>query len=138
MKREIKFRGKSTFNNQDWVYGSFALVDDTPSIISESMSWEDGSEMILNDWSYIHKETLCQFTGLYDKNGKDIYEGDIIQLQGRENKYNCLVDWNINLGAWCISIEDKYVGVKPLGEWLCEDKFEVIGNIYDNPELLED
>lgn len=75
---------------------------------------------------------------MLDKNGKMIYQHDIIQLQGKENKYNCLVDWNINLGAWCISIDNKCLGVKPLGEWLREDSFIVIGNIFDNPELLED
>lgn len=126
MNIEIKFRAK-TLSTNDWVFGDLHLLTKFPHIHDIEVSK-----------SLIHTETIGQFTGLTDKNGKDIYQHDIIQLQGKENKYNCLVDWNINLGAWCISIENKCVGVKPLGEWLREDRFIVIGNIYDNPELLEE
>lgn len=126
MNIEIKFRAK-TLSTNDWVFGDLHLLTKFPHIHDREVSK-----------SLIHTETIGQFTGLTDKNGKDIYQHDIIQLQGKENKYNCLVDWNINLGAWCISIENKCVGVKPLGEWLREDRFIVIGNIYDNPELLEE
>lgn len=126
MNIEIKFRAK-TLSTNDWVFGDLHLLTKFPHIHDREVSK-----------SLIHTETIGQFTGLTDKNGKDIYQHDIIQLQRKENKYNCLVDWNINLGAWCISIENKCVGVKPLGEWLREDRFIVIGNIYDNPELLEE
>lgn len=126
MNIEIKFRAK-TLSTNDWVFGDLHLLTKFPHIHDREVSK-----------SLIHTETIGQFTGLTDKNGKDIYQHDILQLQGKEKKYNCLVDWNINLGAWCISIENKCVGVKPLGEWLREDRFIVIGNIFDNPELLEE
>jgi len=123
MNIEIKFRAK---NKIGWIYGYLSYANILMCIY-------DG-----NGDCIVDIDTIGQFTGLHDKNGNDIYEGDIIQLQCKENKYNCLVDWNINLGAWCISIDNKCLGVKPLGEWLREDSFIVIGNIFDNPELLED
>lgn len=127
MNREIKFRAK---NKIGWIYGYLSYAN---ILNKKVMCIYDG-----NGDCIVDIDTIGQFTGLHDKNGNEIYEGDIIQLQCKENKYNCLVDWNINLGAWCISIDNKCLGVKPLGEWLREDSFIVIGNIFDNPELLED
>ena len=127
MNIEIKFRAK---NKIGWIYGYLSYAN---ILKKKVMCIYDG-----NGDCIVDIDTIGQFTGLHDKNGNDIYEGDIIQLQCKENKYNCLVDWNINLGAWCISIDNKCLGVKPLGEWLREDSFIVIGNIFDNPELLED
>lgn len=127
MNIEIKFRAK---NKIGWIYGYLSYAN---ILNKKVMCIYDG-----NGDCIVDIDTIGQFTGLHDKNGNDIYEGDIIQLQCKENKYNCLVDWNINLGAWCISIDNKCLGVKPLGEWLREDSFIVIGNIFDNPELLEE
>lgn len=127
MNIEIKFRAK---NKIGWIYGYLSYAN---ILNKRVMCIYDG-----NGDCIVDIDTIGQFTGLHDKNGNEIYEGDIIQLQCKENKYNCLVDWNINLGAWCISINNKCLGVKPLGEWLREDSFIVIGNIFDNPELLED
>lgn len=127
MNIEIKFRAK---NKIGWIYGYLSYAN---ILNKKVMCIYDG-----NGDCIVDIDTIGQFTGLHDKNGNEIYEGDIIQLQCKENKYNCLVDWNINLGAWCISIDNKCLGVKPLGEWLREDSFIVIGNIFDNPELLED
>lgn len=70
---------------------------------------------------------LMQFTGLYDKNGKEIYEGDIVRNYGHD------------IEDWIVSYEyGKFIGTF---DNICEDlyeihDFEVIGNIYDNPELL--
>lgn len=139
MKREIKFRAKQVDLN-DWIHGYLREVFGETKrtfVIAPANKFEsDGYTDVEED--YVQPDTIGQFTGLTDKNGKEIYEGDIIQLQCKENKYNCLVGWNSELGAWCISIGNKHVGVKPLGEWLCEYKFEVIGNIYDNKDLLEE
>lgn len=64
-----------------------------------------------------------------------------MQITTALDKYLFKVTWNEELGAWCLMMKG-YIkeGTKPLGEWLGEywDKIEVIGNIYDNPELMEE
>jgi uncharacterized phage protein (TIGR01671 family) len=136
MNREIKFRGKD-IQSGEWRYGYVEYNYDKSMARIVSPLHID-MDSFPSQFFKVDIGTISQFTGLHDKNGKMIYQHDIIQLQGKENKYNCLVDWNINLGAWCLSIENKCLGVKPLGEWLREDSFIVIGNIFDNPELLEE
>lgn len=111
-----KFRGKSVHTNK-WVFAEI-----------------HGFGMDLFNES-VYEDTISQFTGLQDNNGKEIYESDILRVMG-DNEIACFVGWNYEIGAWCISIGDTYIGIKPLGEWLCDKQFEVIGNIYDNPELL--
>lgn len=133
MKRTIKFRGKR-LDNGEWLYGD--LMHDNAGgcyvypIESENLFKENK----------VNSDTVGQFTGLIDKNGKEIYEGDIILSQ----KCNCRailhkVDYN----------EDNAMFVaKPTHGWdfdFCQiskywiDKYgkEVIGNIHDNPELLK-
>ena len=64
-----------------------------------------------------------QFTGLFDKNGREIYEGDILENKGFHN-LRCFIEWDEKRGCW------PYYAPR--------EKFEIIGNIYENPELLED
>lgn len=143
--RKIKFRGKAKFEGKDWVYGHFALIDNAPSILSESMRWEDCSEMSLDDWSYIHDETLCQFTGVYDINGKEIYENDIVDTypfergygvftvsfaRGYEEDLGMAQGWYLQQGNF-----ERYIPLRTSNEET--EKVEVIGNIFDNPNLVE-
>ena len=126
--REIKFRGICK-NSIKWVYGYFvnyARVNRDgffETIITlDNDRCESKPHLVL-------KETVGQFTGLHDKNGKEIYEGDIVCLTDRPKpvpvvfKEGCFytpdVGGNYRLGGW-----DK-------------NRIEVIGNIYENPELLE-
>lgn len=114
--REILFRGKRAEDNK-WVYGF--VVNGSHSIIGV---YEDGHCFCFES---VIPETVGQYTGLCDKNGNKIFEGDIVRFStahAREIKY---IDG-------CFGFEGSSIPIKYV------NKFEVIGNIHDNPELLEE
>lgn len=119
--RTIKFRGERTFN-REWVYGYY-IYD---KIADEHLIWEDGS------WIQVIPETVGQFTGLYDNNSKEIFEGDILKRDNpnygygdpRQPEYlfSPLRDLEYLYG------DDNWI-------FICQSG-EIIGNIHDNPELI--
>lgn len=143
MERQIKFRGKQL--NGEWAYGDLLRIGggciiyigsktetQTPDIPKES---NVAIELFDNDITIVIPDTVGQFTGLTDCNGKEIYEGDIISLRG----YVAEVRWSSNLSAFCIRFSfESELGIKPLGSWIDRRRpCKVIGNIHDNPELLK-
>jgi hypothetical protein len=86
-------------------------------------------------WNIDHYITLMQFTGLVDKHGKEIYEGDIIQ---RVNiKVPLLVRWNQKEARFDVAKDpDNFNATVIWYTQLIEEEYEVIGNIYENPELM--
>ena len=146
MDREILFKAKRK-DNGEWVEG-FLLSDG----MREPEHWFVGSIVIepykgtaCDEWDItgialeeIDISSLCQFTGLIDKNEKKIWENDICD---RKEKYPEIVTYN--KGDW--QLDYSYVFGKELnynacnlGFYACERKcVEVIGNVFDNPELLE-
>lgn len=77
---------------------------------------------------------LMQYTGLKDKNGKEIYEGDILRFSDVDT---AIVEWNKEYASFIVKpIQDYYFDSEILGNAIENNKEEVIGNIYDNPELL--
>ena len=128
--RTIKFRGRRT-SDRKWIYGDLKKLEPFGFFIHGY----DG-EFCLNFG--VDTETVGQFTGLYDKNGNEIYEGDILQF-GNIPGDVCEVKWNETLCAfgvrfYCENEFDK----RTLGEWLKREIYvRIIGNIHDNPEILK-
>ena len=128
--REILFRGK--FGNE-WKYG-FLSIEPKGLVIKEPYKNESS-----NVW-YIDADTVGQYTGLTDKNGTKIFEGDILAFDdtdGGKGFYE--VFWDGNSGKFAIAENGNrnYVDDFELferNEWF--KWFTVIGNIYDNPELV--
>jgi len=90
--------------------------------------------------AYIENETMGQFTGITDKNGKDIYEGDVIGCHNPSIKH--LIFYNEKQGRFMAAlngdIENDFVGVCGLDDSRWTGSKKVIGNVYDNPELLKE
>ena len=136
--REILFRGKRK-DNGEWVYGNYAVTDNNEKqhFIFQNKSFE----------FEVNPKTVGQYTGLIDKNDKKIFEGDILKPDYDNNSYY-RVTWDsgklhLNIEEYCFNDSEG----KALWSWCeniadyqingCVDNCEIIGNIYDNPELLE-
>lgn len=126
MNRTIKFRGKSA-DNRKWITGYYYHECGNTYIVEDRQSLSETSR---NVPCVVIPETVGQFTGLFDKNGKEIYEGDILN-NGQCNYFVC---WNSERGAWWLKNKD-LIYTTPLG-FLSIELF-VVGNIHDNPELLK-
>lgn len=135
--REILFRGKRV-DNGTWAYGDLLHCDDEMEIDSESLGENGG---------YIIPETVGQYTGLCDKNGTRIFEGDILQVEqcGKPGSrpfsiyFGEYIDADSDFDYPCIGFYIKIPdGCCNIGALLTDGfEYEVIGNIHDNPELME-
>lgn len=128
--REILFRGKRKDCNA-WETGYYSEYD-----------FSDGRKHFINGFEYeVYPETVGQFTGLTDKNGKKIFEGDIVRVC--LDPEICIGDviWDSEIASYNIPFNNGKC-VLPLDIFIAKNKvgdkvwIEVIGNIHDNPELL--
>ena len=118
--REIKFRGKTGTGN--WVYGDLTFSRyGNPYIGSLSKKW-----------SGVKRNTVSQYTGMNDSTGKEIYEGDIVRTSDNDDEL-AVVEWDDEDLRFTVTHGNVVNG---LGEEYYSREVEVIGNMYDNPELL--
>ena len=134
--REYKFRGKD--NNNKWRYGD--LVQE---------KWGQGKAIMIKKdktaWSAL-EETIGQYTGLNDENGKEIYEGDIIEFSydmfvGNFDTFVAKGKVVFEEGAFYVEVFENERTTKDEAYLLYSinlDTIEVIGNIYENEELLNE
>lgn len=130
--RPIKFRAKD-FGGV-WYYGSLGYSNIHTKIYFQTGK---GSVKVI-DWVYVNEETIGQFTGLYDAHGKEIYEGDIVGWKDD----NLLYAVTFRKGMFYASVEvcnEEIYGGFPLHTLASQGgkSIEIVGNIYDNPELLK-
>ena len=131
--REILFRGKRTHNGE-WVYGDFVRGNERKSL-RDSIFVYDSETQSFNDYK-INPSTLGQYTGLTDKNGKRIFEGDNAKVLQGKDKDSAYVGFEN--GAFMLYPKTGNIYERTLWEyWYNDWDVEIIGNITDNPELLE-
>jgi len=102
MKREILFKAKRIDNNE-WVFGYYIFRPDGSHLIY----WKPFDEATQNTYHHVKSETVCQFTGLLDKNDNKIFEGDIIDTEKspmkvvyRDGCFYCESESYYRLGGW--------------------------------------
>jgi uncharacterized phage protein (TIGR01671 family) len=181
--RTIKFRGKRLTDGK-WVYGSLVTTEASPLNVVIDVS--DNVDEMYHEFEYIDPDTVGQFTGLYDVDGKEIYEGDIVErftiyvsyeqvgnypppnIEVREWDWKRDVDevyfesgsfifnglpvgddeifgvteWSEGPNErWEEMLDEDYNNIRTDFPYLTSDslyKLHVIGNVYDNKEILED
>lgn len=131
--REILFRGKRK-DNGEWVYGNYAVTDNNEKqhFIFQNKAFE----------FEVDPETVGQYTGITDDNGKKIFEGDILGITNDDPDYDYITKVYLDCDTLCVDVQGQDYDYTSIGFaieiWDDEcDQVEIIGNIYDNPELLE-
>ena len=138
MNREILFRGKRV-SNGNWIEGYFVLLAINEGLKHAIYTGTDEGRFILFE---VIPDTVGQFTGLCDKNGNKIFEGDILEVS-----YDDGTAYTTEVRAYgstlCVDIEGEDYNFTAIDfavdiwkDNCCE--YKVIGNVFDNPELLEE
>jgi uncharacterized phage protein (TIGR01671 family) len=146
MNREMEFRGKLSHSSA-WGFCSLLKIGKSYHILRDNDMYEDGHHVCQESDcpTWVESDTVGQFTGQYDKNDKKIYEGDVVRWEYPD--YDHCTGWRGTVKNVC-KVTFEYgsfrINAYPYNLGSCEDFFEdeetygleVIGNIYDNQDLL--
>ena len=135
--RKIKFRGKR-IDNGEWVVGS--LINKIKPTEIEDVFWasliHDGALTAVE----VNPETVGQFTGLHDKNGVEVWEGDIVSSDWLINEekiiFNCTGEVKYSNKNYCYEIRGVNTFMPFSSDESTLKSIEIIGNVFDKPELL--
>ncbi len=138
MSRDILFRGKRT-DNGEWVEGYFVKGEwyfdkkEIYALLPLDLCFFPRCE--ISEWVEVDSKTVCQYAGIRThKNGRKIFEGDIIKVN---DFWTGVVVWEFNDTSFEVEPIDEMEVMECLGVVVNGNKVQVIGNIFDNPELLE-
>lgn len=160
--REIKFRGWRE-DDHCWVYGDLLQLSGNWMIGRDSLSEALYYSGIKRKSPYliVESDSIGQFTGLHDKNGKEVFEGDIVAEKGRDvrnklietrylirwGEYDNGLDYEDNISGYGVYLEEIVFLRDGVVEQIYDDKIydyswlahcEIVGNIYENPKLLKE
>lgn len=153
MNREILFKAKVK-DSTEWIEGGLIVVKNTTRRFIVDINSKTALRGVVThcsdkyDWrsTEVDPDTVCQYTGLTDKNGKKIWEGDIIKYHFGEiyapvkfGEYqSCFDSTSTCHVGFYVDWDKNHNFRKDLGYWIKLVDAEVVGNIFDNPELLEE
>lgn len=149
MDRQLKFRGRSLINGK-WVSGdSIKRTENASENSAEILTYigarvEKARKVGAMKWIPVDENTIGQYTGLRDRNGKEVYECDVVfwiatDMRGRGRGEQGAIFWDKHTMSWAIERDKPCIDGRPciISRPFDRKHLEVIGNRFDNPELME-